>query len=83
MCKWLTKNDTLLRRSKKLAKKKTKEKDVIDRMLDKIDFQGMTAEQISRKKRFAQVADKPFLFESFGSRKERTFRLQEKRQCRR
>ena len=30
-----------------LAKKKTKEKDVIDLMLDQIDFHGMTAEELS------------------------------------
>ena len=30
-----------------LAKKKTKEKDVIDLMLDVIDFHGMTAEALS------------------------------------
>lgn len=30
-----------------MAKKKTKEKDVIERMLDQIDFQGMTAEQLA------------------------------------
>ena len=32
-----------------LAKKKTKEKDVIDLMLDQIDFHGMTAEELSGK----------------------------------
>ena len=41
-----------------LAKKK--EKDVIDRMLDQIDFH--------RGKRFAQETDKPFLLQSFGCR---------------
>lgn len=30
-----------------LAKKQTKEKDAIDRMLDQIDFHGMTAEELS------------------------------------
>ena len=54
-----------------LAKKK--EKDVIDRMLDQIDFHGMTAEEladsrrISRRKRFTQTIDKPFLFTSLRS----------------
>lgn len=33
-----------------LAKKKTKEKDVIDLMLDQIDFHGMTAEELSGEK---------------------------------
>lgn len=37
----------LYRRSTMLAKKKTKEKDVIDLMLDQIDFHGMTAEELS------------------------------------
>ena len=51
-----------------LAKKK--EKDVIDQLLDQIDFHGMTAEElarISRGKRFAQTIDKPFLFTSLRS----------------
>lgn len=37
----------LYRRSTMLAKKKTKEKDVIDLMLDQIDFHGMTVEELS------------------------------------
>ena len=37
----------LYRRSTMLAKKKIKEKDVIDLMLDQIDFHGMTAEELS------------------------------------
>ena len=35
----------LLRRSTMLAK--TKKKDVIDQLLDQIDFQGMTAEELA------------------------------------
>lgn len=35
----------LLRRSTMLAK--TKEKDVIDQLLDQIDFHGMTAEELA------------------------------------
>ena len=54
-----------------LAKKK--EKDVIDRMLDQIDFHEMTAEELAgengllRRKRFTQTIDKPFLFTSLRS----------------
>ena len=53
-----------------LAKKKTKEKDVIDLMLDQIDFHGMTAEELSGENGLLKQ-----LFKSLRSRNGFTFRL--------
>ena len=49
---------------------KRKEKDVIDRLLDQIDFHGMTAEELAGENGLLKKTDKPFLFKNF--------RLQEK-----
>ena len=52
-----------------LAKKKTKEKDVIDLMLDQIDFHGRTAEELSGENGLLkQLTEVHFITSRFYSR---------------
>ena len=44
---------------------KTKAKDIIDQLLDQIDFHGMTAEELAGENGCSKT-DKPFLFQSSG-----------------